>query len=150
MLSTIKKDPERVAFCENIIENAAKNVNTEISALEYPVSCTKYPFYMAQKKVWDIKAFDSHDNKRVLWLIPWMMMGGADKFNLDAIAGLKGNGFEIFILTTKSSENPWRQKFEDYTDEIFCLPDFLDPAHYLEFISYFIQSREIDVIMLSN
>ena len=77
-------------------------------------------------------------------------MGGADKFNLDAIAGLKKQGMESFILTTKPSENVWQQKFEDYTDEIFCLPDFLDPAHYLEFVSYFIQSREIDAIMLTN
>lgn len=150
MLSQINKSPERVAFCDRIIQNAAKNVRTEIQAIEFPFRCTKHPFHQAQKKTWDRRAYDSHDHIRVLWLIPWMMMGGADKFNLDAIASLQKKGFENFVITTKASDNPWRQRFEDYTDEVFCLPDFLDPAHYPEFISYFIQSREIDVIMLSN
>ncbi len=150
MLSSINKDPERVRFCKEIIEKAAGNVHGEVKALEFPISRTQHSFYSPKKRTWDRPSFAAHDHKRVLWLVPWLQMGGADKFNLDAIAGLKEQGMESFILTTKPSENVWQQKFEDYTDEIFCLPDFLDPAHYLEFVSYFIQSREIDAIMLTN
>lgn len=150
MLSTTNKDPKLAEFSKNIIEKAAGNVHTEVKALEFPLSKTQYPFYSAEKLTWNRKSFANHDRKRVLWLVPWLQMGGADKFNLDAIAGLKENGFDSFIMTSKPSENEWWQKFENYTDEIFCLPDFLDSAHYLEFISYYLQSREIDVIMLTN
>lgn len=150
MLLTLNKDSERVNFDKKIIENAGKKVNTAIQAIEYPVQKSQYSFYVSRWQKWDRTVNPIHERKRVMWLIPWMQMGGADKFNLDAIAGLREKGFDSYILTTQPSENEWRQKFETYTDEIFALPDFLDPAHYLEFVSYFIQSREIDVIMLSN
>ena len=149
-LSSVNNDEKLTKACNKIIEEAAKSVDITVQALEYPVGVSKYEFYSPRFDLWEQKNNNAHKSKRVLWLIPWMVMGGADKFNLDAIGGLKEKGFESFILTTKPSDNEWRQKFEDYTDEIFCLPDFLDPAHYLEFLSYFLQSREIDVIMLTN
>lgn len=150
MLSTINKDPERVKFCDEIIKKAGKHADISIQALEYPVVKTNYPFYSAKKIEWHRHSRTINDHRKVLWLIPWMIMGGADKFNLDAIAGLTAQGVDNFIITTNVSENEWKQRFEEYTDEIFCLPDFLDPAHYLEFISYYIQSRQIDTIMLTN
>lgn len=149
-LSSVNNDENLTNTCNRIIEEAAKTVDTTVQALEYPVQKSQYPFYVSQWQKWDRTVNPIHERKRVMWLLPWMQMGGADKFNLDAIAGLRKKGFDSYILTTQPSENEWRQKFETYTDEIFALPDFLDPAHYLEFVSYFIQSREIDVIMLSN
>ncbi len=150
MMSTVNGNSELIQFSEEIIKNAAKNVDGTIQALEYPISGTKYPFCAPRKIEWNRKTYKTHNQKRVLWLIPWLTMGGADKFNLDAITGLQEKGIRNFILTTEISENDWHQKFEDATDEIFHLPDFLDPAHYLEFVSYFVQSREIDAIMVSN
>ena len=150
MLSTINKDPERVKFCQNIIENAAQNADGQVEAVEYPFKMSKESFYIPEYKEWTMRAYREHERIRVLWLIPWMMMGGADKFNLDAISGLKENNIDSFILTTQAGSNEWRQKFEDYTDEIFCMPDFLDPVHYIEFVSYFIQTREIDVLMVTD
>lgn len=150
MLSTINRDPERIQFCENIIQNAAAKADGQVNAIEYPFKMSQQLFYIPEYSEWSLRAYAQHENIRVLWLIPWMMMGGADKFNLDAISGLKNNHIESFILTTQDGANDWRQKFEEYTDEIFCLPDFLDPVHYIEFVSYFIQSREIDVLMVTN
>lgn len=150
MLSTINNDPERKAFADGIIANAAKKANGSIQATEYPFSCSRKPFYRAQFQTWDRKIYPNHNKKRVLWLIPWLNMGGADKFNLDAITGLEKKGIQNFILTTQPSQHEWQQKFESVTDEIFHLPDFLDPAHYPEFLSYFIQSRDIDAVIVSN
>ena len=149
MLSSVLKDPERVKFCENIIQTAARNAHV-VQAFEYPVVSSKKPFHVAKKIQWDRQTSAQKTKKRVMWLIPWLRMGGADKFNLDAIAGLSGQGFENYVLTTSASGNEWKQRFEEFTDELFFMADFLDPANYMEFISYFIQSRDIDVIMLSN
>lgn len=149
-MSSVNSDQKLVMDSDKIIEEAARNVDTSVQAKYYPVTTSEYPFYTPKFQTWDRPSAPEHKGKRVLWLIPWMTMGGADKFNLDAIAGLKAKGFENYILTTVHSDNEWRQRFEDYTDEIFALPDFLDPAHYMEFVSYFLQSREIDVILLTN
>ena len=86
----------------------------------------------------------------MLVLIPWMVMGGADQFNLDLVAGLSRDKFQLCIISTVPSENEWQQKFAQYTDEIFNLPDFLDPAYYAEFVAYFIQTRQIDILLVSN
>lgn len=83
-------------------------------------------------------------------IIPWMVMGGADKFNLDLAEGLDKTKYEISIMTTIPSSNDWQHRFAEITDEIFHLPEFLDPAHYLEFVTYYIQTRQIDILFVSN
>lgn len=150
MLSSIKKNDERMKFNAHIIEQAASGVDENIKAIEYPFAKSNYSFYKPSYKEWNESSNPHKNGKRVLWLIPWMVMGGADKFNLDAISGLTQNGYENCILTTLSSDNEWRQRFEQYTDEIFCMADFLDPVQYIEFLSYFLQSRKIDVLIVTN
>lgn len=149
-LSSIKNNPERVKFDKKIIQEAANKADGTVKGVEYPVSKSVYPFYKPQFRKWKRKSNPDKKGKRILWLIPWMVMGGADEFNLDAIAGLTKKGYENCILTTLPSENDWKQRFEEYTDEIFCMADFLDPAHFIEFVSYYIQSREIDILMVTN
>ena len=77
-------------------------------------------------------------------------MGGADLFNLDVCRKIDKERFEVSILTTVPGEQSWRQRFEDYATDIFDLPSFLEPKDFPEFISYFIKSREVDVLFLSN
>ena len=150
MLTSIVEEPEKVKFNEEIIRKASKEADGSVEAIEFPIKKSQFRFYKPQLLNWNRTNNPDKKGKRVLWLIPWMVMGGADKFNLDAIAGLTELGYENSILTTLPSENDWKQKFQEYTDEIFCMPDFLDPAHYVEFVAYFIQSRQIDVLMVTN
>lgn len=152
MLSNIVKDPERTAFCDNIIKTAAANADTTVEAIEYPLSKTINPYHKPQSLDFGEKyrVNSKHDKKRILMLIPGMEMGGANKFNLDLVSGLDKTEFEISLISTVESNNEWHQKFEEYTDEIFHLPDFLDVAHFGEFVSYYIATREIDVLMVTN
>lgn len=150
MLSSIKQDKERVEFNEKIIKETAAQVDGSVQAIEFPIKKSQYPFYKPKFVEWKRLSNPEKIGKRVLWLIPWMVMGGADKFNLDAIAGLTKKGYENCIITTLPSGNEWKQRFEEYTDEIFCMADFIDPAKYIEFVSYFIQSRQIDVLIVTN
>lgn len=152
MLSNIVKDPERTAFCENVIKTAAASADTTVEAIEYPISKSLYPYH--KPEILDFgekyRVNPKHGKNRILMLIPGMEMGGADKFNLDLAAGIDKNKFEISLISTVESKNEWHQKFEEYTDEIFHLPDFLDAAHFGEFISYYIATREIDILMVTN
>lgn len=152
MLSDINKDTDKMEFSRKIIEKAAENINCSIEAVEYPVSKTGYPFRQPQFLSLGDK-YKIHKEKgkiRLLMLIPWMVMGGADKFNLQLVNGLNKDIYEIGIITTVPSDNDWHQQFELLTDEIFHLPDFLDPSCFADFVSYYIESRMIDILLISN
>lgn len=150
MLSGIQSNPERTAFTKHIIETAAQQADGSVQAIEYPRSEAQELFTAPKYREWNFCNNPDVPGTKILWLIPWMELGGADKYNLDAIAGLTGKGYDCSIITTMPGKNGWKQKFEKYTDEIFILPDFEDESQYIEFISYFIQTRKIQVLMVSN
>ena len=144
------KDPEKNNRAKQCINEVAELIQKEIPAIEYPVSGTTRGFIPPKQSVWDRKVFQTHDKIHVMMLLPWMEMGGADLFNLDICRKIDKSRFEISILTTVPGEQSWRQRFEEYVTDIFDLPSFLEPKDFPEFISYFIKSREVDVLFLSN
>jgi glycosyltransferase involved in cell wall biosynthesis len=87
--------------------------------------------------------------RRILFIIPWMVTGGADKVNLDWISALTQNGYQVSICTTLESENNWLQEFAKLTPDIFMLPSFLRTADYPRFLRYLIDSRQIDTVLIS-
>lgn len=96
------------------------------------------------------RVYEKHDKTNILFLFPWFSMGGADKFNLDLLEGIDREKYNITVATTVASDNEWLQKFRSTVDQIFNLPNFMSADDYPEFISYLIQTREIDQIFVSN
>jgi glycosyltransferase involved in cell wall biosynthesis len=88
--------------------------------------------------------------KSVLCFFPWLEVGGADKFNVDLLTLLANRGYEITIATTIKSEHPWHHHFYQISPDIFHLPNLLDESHWLAFIRYLLESRQIDVVFISN
>ena len=88
--------------------------------------------------------------KRIICFFPWLEIGGADKFNLDLVTLLANREYEITIVTTLKSDHPWHHYFYSVTADIFHLPNFLHDSHWLAFTRYIIESRQIDVILISN
>jgi glycosyltransferase involved in cell wall biosynthesis len=86
----------------------------------------------------------------VLFMWPWLTMGGSDKFNLDLLRGLDRSEFRPYIVTTLKSENPWGDRFSELTPEIFHLPNFVPVEDWLRFLVYLLRSREIQIIFISN
>ncbi len=60
----------------------------------------------------------------VLLIIPWMELGGADKFNLDLVDQLVQQGWEITIAATAAGENAWLEEYKRLTSDIFILANF--------------------------
>lgn len=87
---------------------------------------------------------------RLLMVLPWMRLGGADKFNLDLINELRHREWEITIATTLQGDNSWYPVFSRYTPDIFILNHYLRLIDYPRFLRYLIESRQIDVVMISN
>jgi glycosyltransferase involved in cell wall biosynthesis len=88
--------------------------------------------------------------KRILCFFPHLEVGGADKFNLDLLTLLADRGYDITIATTLRSEHPWHHHFYQISPDIFHLPSLLSESYWLDFTRYIIESRQIDVVFISN
>jgi glycosyltransferase involved in cell wall biosynthesis len=87
---------------------------------------------------------------RLLMIVPWMTLGGADKFNLDVVEQLTRRGWEITIATTLKGAHSWLPLFAQYTPDIFVLHHFLRLVDYPRFLRYLIRSRQVDVVVVTN
>lgn len=88
--------------------------------------------------------------KRVLFIAPWMEVGGADQLNLDMVRELTRDGYECTVVTTLRNDNPWQSRFTDITPDVFSLHSFLNFADHPRFLSYLIESRQVDAVVVSN
>ncbi len=87
---------------------------------------------------------------RVLMILPWMTIGGADTFNLDLLQELTRRGWDITVATTLQGDHSWLPQFAHSTPDIFILHHFLRLVDYPRFLRYLIQSRRPDVVLLSH
>lgn len=148
-LSVVTQTPEIAKQNKALIESAASKISKNVDPVIYPSA----PYYMYEMPVlskWEHSRYATKDKLHVAFLIPWTVMGGADKFVLDLVAGLDKDKFETGIMTTLRSNNEWSQRFRAVCDDVFNLPNFMSATDYAEFISYYIKSRQLDVLVVSN
>lgn len=87
---------------------------------------------------------------RIMFILPWMVIGGADRVNLDLIEGLIAKGHQVTVCATLSAHHKWEHKFAELTPDIFVLPNFLHPTDYPRFLAYLIDSRKIDTVVITH
>jgi len=150
MLAGIKANKEITAKNKKIIASARKGVKKKITPIEYPKNGKWGEYYRTQYVEYSNYHIDDNCIHKVLWLIPQMVVGGADKFNLDAITGLQKKHYKNYIVTTMNASHVWQQRFEEVSEEIYNLREFLDMKYDMEFVTYLIQTRSIDVLMVTN
>lgn len=90
------------------------------------------------------------DGRRVMVLVPWMVTGGADRVNLDLVAGLTAQGHDVTICATLSADHNWEHQFTQITPDVFALTNFLHPKDVPRFLSYLITSRQIDTVLITG
>ncbi|MEP0841109.1 MAG: glycosyltransferase [Phycisphaerae bacterium] len=88
--------------------------------------------------------------RRLLFIVPWLTMGGADKFNLDVLRQLTRRGWDVTIVTTMPAEHVWLPEFTRLTADVFCMDKFLRMADYPRFLLYLMASRGITHVLVSN
>ena len=92
----------------------------------------------------------SGDAGRILFLVPWMVTGGADRVNLDWISLLIGSGYRVSVCATLESHHNWHHEFAKLTPDVFILPAFLRLVDFPRFILYLIRSRGIDTVLITG
>ena len=90
------------------------------------------------------------DKPRLLMIVPWLTVGGADKFNLDVLEQLTTQGWEVSLATTLTGDSSWLPQFARFTPDIFILHHFLQLTDYPRFLRYLIRSRQFDLVMITN
>lgn len=88
--------------------------------------------------------------RRIMFIVPWMVTGGADRVNLELIEGLAGKGHEITVCATLLAEHNWEHQFSLLTPDVFVLPNILHPTDYPRFLTYLIRSRQIDTVVITG
>src|SRR5262249_39837361 len=87
---------------------------------------------------------------RLLLVLPWVSLGGADKFSLDVVAQLGRLGWSTTAVTTESGDHTWAPEPERLTPDGFALSRFLAPRDYPRFLRYLIRSRRPDAILVMH
>lgn len=88
--------------------------------------------------------------RRIMFIVPWMVTGGADRVNLDLIEGLTAKGHDVTVCATLATDHRWEHEFSRFTPDIFVLPNFLHVSDYPRFLTYLIQSRQIDTVVITG
>jgi glycosyltransferase involved in cell wall biosynthesis len=131
-----------------ILEDTKKNIVKFPKAIEYPVEFNRWE--KVEENIIHLPAIKKDSKKQILMIIPWMVIGGADQYNVDLLRLVDKNRFNFTIVTTQPTEYVWRQKFEQYADSVFELSSFLEPKYWAAFLEYLVKSRNIDLIFISN
>ncbi len=87
---------------------------------------------------------------RLLMIVPWLTIGGADQFNLNLLPQLTAHGWEVSIATTVTGDHSRLPEFSRHTPDIFVLHHFLRLVDYPRFLRYLICSRQVDAVLISN
>lgn len=132
-----------------IINDTAKKITELVEAIQYPKQDYKWDGIIEKIETMILPQYEKDSKINILIIIPWMIVGGADKFNLDLIKGLDKEKFNILIISTEPKINPLRQEFEKYAT-IYDLTTFLDRKYWAYFVKHIIEKNNINLIMNTN
>lgn len=130
-----------------LINGTASTIKKDVEIIQYPRINKKY-------EIKDLKNMllpeYKCNKKKILFILPWTVLGGADLFNLELVKGLDKEKFDPIVITTLPSTNDLRNEFTNVVSEYYDLTTFLDSSDYLSFVDYIIDSRKVDTIYVSN
>ncbi len=129
------------------VNDTADTIDEEVEVIQFPREGNKYA--KVKKYNMTLPMYKDNKKKKILFLFPWMTVGGADLFNLELIKRLNKEKYEVIVLTTTPEENPLCQQFEEYA-EVYDMATFLDRQDYIQFADYIIESRNINMVVVSN
>lgn len=147
--SELQRSKQNQKRALSIINETGKKVKDIVNAIQYPKQ--DYKWEDIQENVPQNIKYRICDNGKIniLMIIPWMVTGGADKFNLDLITRIDKNKFNIIIVNTQPKNNTWRQEFEEQAI-VYDLTTFLNKEYWLAFINNLIEQYRINLIFNTN
>ncbi len=123
------------------------NRNVDESKLPIQFPFFKYNYEEIEEVVEGLVTPKSKENNKIniLMIVPWIIVGGADIFNLELIKRLDRNKYTFTLISTEPAINNLRQEFEDIAD-VYDITSFLECKDYIAFINYIIEKNNINMI----
>ncbi len=90
------------------------------------------------------------DRPRILMVLTWFTMGGADKYNLRMTEQFARRGWDITLAGTLPGDQSWLPQFASLTPDVHVLPHYLPHNARPLYLRYLIESRDPDVVLISN
>ena len=134
---------------DEIEDDRKRGINLIKKAIQYPKEDYNWEEIIEEYKEIKVPKKKEDGRTNVLLIIPWMTLGGADKFNLDIVKRSDKSKYKFTIISTEPNENDWKQEFEEYAD-VYDLTTFLDRKYWISFINYIIEKNQIDIIFNTN
>jgi glycosyltransferase involved in cell wall biosynthesis len=91
-----------------------------------------------------------HGRVPVLYLAPWVDVGGSDKGTIDWFRFLDRDRFAPSLITTQPFANRRLSEVEAYADEVWELPQLMRGDDFPRFIFAFIASRGVRLVHIMN
>ena len=88
--------------------------------------------------------------RRILMLMPWARIGGADRFALDMAAGLAARGDRISVALLRDEPHTLMDELLRITPDVFNLHAFLHAADFPRFLRSLLASRSITHVLIAN
>ncbi len=133
-----------------VINATAKKISQRVKAIQYPLFDFDYDLIEDYNKNIEQVRYRRDQRKNILIIIPWMVMGGADKFNIDLIKGLDKEKYNVIVICTEPAVNVYRSQYEKCATSIYDLTTFLSQKYWISFINYIIIKNNIDLIINTN
>src|SRR5579871_1553088 len=86
----------------------------------------------------------------ILLIVPWMVIGGVERVNLDITAGLRQRGIDVHIFTTQPADNRWEPKFRSLTPHVWHLENFRTRAAMHFFAYHYIRRAGLTRVLVTN
>jgi glycosyltransferase involved in cell wall biosynthesis len=86
----------------------------------------------------------------ILYLAPWVDLGGSDKGTIDWFKHIDRGRWSPSLITTQPSPNRWLCQVESFAEEVWELPDLMPGASFPEFVLGFIESRGVRLVHIMN
>ena len=131
------------------VNETASKIEREVEIVQFPREGGKYD-RVEQYENMVVPQYEKDKKTKILYLFPWMVVGGADLFNLDLLKRIDKTKYSSIVATALPSNNALRQEFEEHADCVYDMASFLERKAYINFIDYLIESRKVDVVVVSN
>ena len=131
------------------VNETASKIEREVEIVQFPREGEKYD-RVEQYENMVVPQYEKDKRTKILYLFPWMVVGGADLFNLDLLKRIDKTKYSSIVATALPSNNALRQEFEEHADCVYDMSSFLDRKAYINFVDYLIESRKVDVVVVSN
>ena len=146
----LKKSQNNKEKTLSILNQYIDNVDLNLKAIEYPQDNYDWNDVFKNNFIFKKTSKIQYSKKNIIFIMPHIVMGGADKFNIDFLKGLNNEEYFVTAVLTNVSDNNWISELKKYVDNYYILPSFLERKNWNTFIAYLIDKNDSKLIFNTN